>query len=765
MILVAEPRFRDLAKIRIIRLRLVGINKVNNLGDGSGPGFGRRSRFEAERGLASFERLRKAWRPSPEDICKDEDKLGALVPERARRLVQLFEESGKGWFWETNRDGALVYLSQAPLEGLNIKHRDLLGRPFTSLLAPEDKGVVESTERSLRFYFSSRAPFKDVIVRANAKEETWWAVSGQPITDEFDKFFGFRGIATDLTEQRRSEVELDRLARYDSLTGLANRTTIRRYLDDALWSAARNRHRCSVFMLDLDRFKAVNDTLGHPVGDTLLKLVALRLRDIVGECGQVGRLGGDEFQIVFERLAGEAELTDMAARIIEQVSQPYRIAENSVSIGTSIGIVVSDYDDRTADDLVREADLALYAAKAAGKGTHCFFIPDMNAEARQRRELETELRKAIAEDQLTVYYQPSVHLLSEEVVGFEALVRWFHPVRGAIPPSQFIPLAEETGLIESIGDFVLRTACADAAKWPSRIKLAVNLSPVQFTNSTLPLQIVNILAECGLPAEQLELEITEGVLLNDDQNVRWLIGQLKAIGVGLALDDFGTGYSGLGYLLKVPFDKIKIDQSFVRGASIEGSKNAAIIRAVVGLARELSMETTAEGVETHDELSLVTDLGCSLVQGYIYGKPMPAEEASKLVAEKSSASAAGFRRARAERRRLLRIGTLEHGSRKHRVRLRNISAGGALVECSVSLVAGTLVLLDIGIEELLEAEVRWMRGNQAGLQFRDPIDLGLLASASQGGKIIGLRPDYLSSPIFKELLEPEGKPKLKSNEL
>jgi diguanylate cyclase (GGDEF)-like protein/PAS domain S-box-containing protein len=686
--------------------------------------FGRRAEAATESRSGSFEWLRGALRPGAE-----RPGVSALDPERATRLIELFEGGGKGWFWETDRDGRLVYLSRRVAERLKLDGNKLLGSPFADLLAPDEESKVEGSERSLRFYLSSRAPFSDLIVKAKAKEEIWWSVSGQPITDGYGRFFGFRGLATDLTEHRRSEVELNRLARFDTLTGLANRAMMRRVLEDALLTANLRRHRCAVFLLDLDRFKAVNDTLGHPVGDTLLKLVALRLQTVIGETGQIGRLGGDEFKAVFPNFSDEEFLADVAQRLIEHISEPYTIGGNIVSIGTSVGIVVSDYDDRTPDDLIRDADLALYAAKAAGKGCFRFFAPDMHAEARERQQLEADLRRAIAEDGLSLTYQPSVHLGSEEVVGFEALVRWHHPTKGWISPVQFIPLAEETGLIGALGDWVLRTACAQAAQWPKHIKVAVNLSPAQVI-PTLPGTVAALLSDCALPADRLELEITEGLLLNDDATVRETISRLKKLGVRLALDDFGTGYSSLGYLLKVPFDKIKIDRSFVCGASLKDTPNAAIIRAVVGLARELNMETTAEGVETHDELTLVRELGCSLVQGFIYGKPMPAEEAGKLITTAGSVTADGFVKARQERRRLLRFGTLSHGNRTYKVKLRNVSSGGARIECQAALAPGSEVMLDIASGEVLAAVVKWHHDGHLGLQFMEPIDLSLLAHAT-----------------------------------
>ena len=399
---------------------------------------------------------------------------------RAEALIQEFESSEKGWFWETDREGNLSYVSESVARALGREAPDLLQRPFTDIISSESAEGNSTSERTLGFYLSSHVAFSDLIVRAKTKNEIWWSISGRPVHDDIGRFFGFRGFASDLTKMRQSEVELDRLARQDSLTGLPNREVLRRALDDALISAVRRKHRCSVFLLDLDRFKAVNDTLGHPAGDTLLRLVSLRLREVIGDMGQVGRLGGDEFEVVLPATSDKDTLSKLAQGIIDSLSRPYTINGTVVSIGASVGIVTSDYDDRTSDDLMRDADLALYAAKAAGKGCFRFFAPEMHEAARDRQLMESDLRVALEKGQLRLAYQPCVDSSSEAVTGFEALIRWDHPEHGPVSPVQFIPLAEEIGLINEIGEWVLRTACAEAANWPAHISVAVNLSPVQF---------------------------------------------------------------------------------------------------------------------------------------------------------------------------------------------------------------------------------------------------------------------------------------------
>ena len=689
--------------------------------------------------MESIRRILRSGGSAPQEEARPESG-------RAEALLAEFESSEKGWFWETTREGTLSYISDSVARALGREPSDLLERPFTDLISTETADGSATSERTLGFYLSSHVAFQDLIVRAKTKNEIWWSVTGRPVHDEVGRFFGFRGFASDLTRIRQSEVELDRLAKQDSLTGLANREALRRALDDALVGAVRRKHRCSVFLLDLDRFKAVNDTLGHPAGDTLLRLVSLRLREVIGELGQVGRLGGDEFQVVLPATSNKEELSELAQGIIDSLSRPYTINGTAVSIGASVGIVTSDYDDRTSDDLLRDADLALYAAKAAGKGCFRFFASEMHEAARERQLMESDLRVALEKDQLKLMFQPCVDSSSEAVTGFEALIRWFHPEHGPVSPVMFIPLAEEIGLINEIGEWVLRTACAEAAKWPEHISIAVNLSPVQFKSPSLPATVRAALAETGLAAHRLELEITEGVFLSNDEHVHEMIGALKKIGLKLALDDFGTGYSSLSYLQRVPFDKIKIDQSFVRGASDPESRNAALIRAMVGLASDLKMQTTAEGVETPDELQLVRNLGCSLVQGYIFGKPMPEEEARELAAKGAVVRPDAHLTPREPRIRIIRATLLHYEGRVIGARLRNISSGGALVECREELPEGAQIQLDFAAGGLIDAEIRWTKGTQFGCQFREKFNLKLLQPAKPTTKApTVMAPNYLTA--------------------
>jgi diguanylate cyclase (GGDEF)-like protein/PAS domain S-box-containing protein len=660
-----------------------------------------------------------------------DDRRRDLRVQRSDRLLQDYERSGRGWFWETDRNGAISYVSETLMATLGKAGGALIGRPITDMICPGDRQQGDG-ERTLGFHLSARTGFADIAVRAAmSQDERWWSISGQPVFNEYGQFHGFRGSGTDLTEMRRSQAEVVRLAQYDSLTGLANRVQMLQALEQAVGGQGGKARDCSLLMLDLDRFKSVNDTLGHPAGDMLLRQVSQRLQRIVGERGLVGRQGGDEFKILLPGRVDHAALAQLAGIIISSLSQPYSIEGNSVVIGVSIGISSCPTDGVTADGLIRNADLALYAAKGDGRGVHRFYSPEMHADAEDRRQLEEELRQALATDALHLVYQPVVNARTEQITGYEALLRWNHPQRGAISPTVFIPIAEDTGLIAQIGEWVLRTACHDAASWTDGARVAVNVSPIQFGNPAFPSTVMNVLASTQLSPERLELEITESVFLNDNDGTDMMFARLKGLGVRLALDDFGTGYSSLGYLKKAPFDKIKIDQSFVRGAAAKGSRNSAIIKAIVSLAEALGMDTTAEGAETQDELDLIRRLGCSHVQGYIYGRPILAEAiAARQTSAKTVAESDGFRSSRPERKSMLRSISVHHDGHIYAARIRNISATGALVEGLWSVPDGTRFAVELAENLTVQATARWSKEDRMGVEFDAAIDLTMLRATA-----------------------------------
>jgi diguanylate cyclase (GGDEF)-like protein/PAS domain S-box-containing protein len=645
-----------------------------------------------------------------------------LAQYRAEEMLAEYEDSGLGWFWETDRRGTIAYVSPHIGKLLGKESEQLVGRPFTELFILNAPGQVG--ERTLSFHLTARSSFQELAVRAaTADEERWWSINGRPIYDEFDNFLGFRGSGSDLTEKRRSQERASRLAHYDSLTGLANRFQMSQSLEKIL-NARQEEHRaCGVFLLDLDRFKQVNDTLGHPAGDALLKQVGQRLTAAVGDLGRVGRLGGDEFQVLIPGRLPRAELAHLAQRVIENLSQPYDIDGHRVVIGASVGIAMSPDDGVTSEAIIRNADLALYAAKDAGRGCYHFFAPDLHSDAEERRQLEHDLRDAIASGGLELYYQPVVQTTTEKITGFEALLRWDHPTKGPLSPARFIPIAEDAGLIAQIGEWALRTACYDLASWPESVRVAVNVSALQFANPALPAIVTSALASAGIAPERLELEITESVFLNDTEGTEAMFAALKGVGVRLALDDFGTGYSALGYLKKAPFDKIKIDQSFVRGATIAGSRNGAIISSIVSLAEALGMETTAEGVETLDELDLVRMLGCSHVQGFIYEKPLSSSDAAQRLMTGLSVIAVGPKSSRAVRQMMLRRVVLDHQGERYDGTIRNISSTGALIEGLWNVPPGTVFEVHVAEGRSIEATARWSRDDRMGVEFESSLSL------------------------------------------
>ena len=435
----------------------------------------------------------------------------------------------------------------------------------------------------------------------------------------------------DVTERRRAEARISHMAHHDALTDLPNRLLFRERLDEALVRMRRHDEGLAILCLDLDHFKDVNDTLGHPVGDKLLRAVARRLSGALRESDVVARLGGDEFAIIQTSIATPEDASHFAIRLVELIGEPYDIDGHHVIVGASVGIALAPGDGDNPDRLLKNADMALYRAKGDGRGTFRFFEPEMDARVQARRALELDLRKALVAGEFEMFYQPLVNLSDNAVTGFEALLRWRHPVRGMVSPADFIPLAEEIGLIVPLGEWVLRQACAEAATWPDHVKVAVNLSPVQFKSRNLLPAVMMALASSGLPATRLELEITESVLLSESEANLATLHQLRALGVRISMDDFGTGYSSLSYLRTFPFDKIKIDQSFVRELSASGDC-MAIVRAVAGLGSSLGIPTTAEGVETDEQLEWLRGEGCTEVQGYLFSPPRPAHEIARLLA-------------------------------------------------------------------------------------------------------------------------------------
>ena len=556
--------------------------------------------------------------------------------ETVSLLLREFEDGGADWLWQIDASRCLTHVSPRFAHAMGAQVDDLEGRSVLEVLAGDDwqAGRFASELRQLTEQLKARESFSNLILPIRiGGEARWWELSASPRVDEAGVFLGYRGVGSDVTEQRTSADKIAKLARYDTLTGLPNRLMINEALASALERAATHHNRPGFMMIDLDRFKAVNDTLGHPMGDRLLVRVAERLRQLMTAGETAGRLGGDEFAVVLTDASDTSRVTALSDAIISTLSRAYEVDRNTLYIGASVGTAVSPRDGRSAETLIRSADLALYKSKEAGGGTAHAYQPSLHADADQRRNIEIAMRKALERGEFHLVYQPVVSASDPVIEGFETLLRWTNPNLGSVSPVKFIPIAEEARLIGAIGEWVLRTACQQAVEWPDRVRVAVNVSTDQLNDPGFVQTVVSALSHSGLDPSRLELEVTESLFLKDGGSAVQMLDRLLGLGVRLALDDFGTGYSSLGYLQKARFSTIKVDRSFVQGAATGKAESVAIIRAVVAMAEALGMSTTAEGVETEAELELVQRFGCSKVQGYLYGRPMPAAETFELLAK------------------------------------------------------------------------------------------------------------------------------------
>ena len=566
---------------------------------------------------------------SGEIALAERDETVSLLLREAK------QDESADWLWETDAARRVVRASPRFALSVGLDPVGVNGKSLLEVLAGKtwDSGSFAPALRTLAENLKGRTAFRGLVLPVNvAEQERWYEIAANPRYDEHGAFLGFRGVGADVTEQRASADKINRMARFDTLTGLPNRLHVNEALSHAMADAEKWGSRCAFMMIDLDRFKAVNDTLGHPIGDRLLSRVAERLTTLMGPNEVIGRLGGDEFAVVVRDASDTQRLETLAQTIVDALARPYDIDHHTLYTGASVGVATGPRDGRTTEMLIRSADLALYRSKDAGGGKFHHYEPQLHVAAEERRVLEQALRKALTNDELHLTYQPVVDAGSGRLTGFEALVRWTHPELGPISPVKFIPLAEDARLIAPIGEWVLRSACAEAAKWPGDARVAVNVSPEQLHNPGFVAVVASALANSGLPARRLELEVTESVFMRDDTGAVKVLERILDLGVRLSLDDFGTGYSSLGYLSRTRFSTIKIDRSFVISASKKVPEAIAIIRAVVALAQSLGMATTAEGVETEDEHLMVQELGCTKVQGYYFGRPLPVEEARVLAA-------------------------------------------------------------------------------------------------------------------------------------
>jgi diguanylate cyclase (GGDEF)-like protein len=661
----------------------------------------------------------------------DYGEVAVIRPgDAARRLKVLdeFEQAGIGWIWATDPEGRLIYLSENASEKLGKPVGEMLAQPLVTLFETDPDNPDERSGRPLNFQLNARSKIHDLTVRVITDRtkalarSTWWSVSGHPKFDRAGKFEGYRGSAKDVTAEYERKVMDSRMAEYDALTGLANRHRMGRRLDSILGAYKQAKRACALMMLDLDRFKYVNDTMGHPAGDELLRQVAERLRNIIGDRGEIGRLGGDEFQVILPDLDDRGKLGELADKVIQIVSQPYPIEGKRAIIGTSVGIAIAPYDGIDKDELTKSADLALYAAKNGGRGAFRFYSSDLKDEEEERRLLLDDLREALAAEQLELHYQPVVRTKDHIVVGFEALMRWEHPERGYVSPAIFIPAAEESNLINQLGEWALRRACIDASAWPETVRVAVNVSAVQFNNTGFLTVVTNALGQSGLAPDRLELELTESVFMGDSEATDKTFRALKDLGVRLALDDFGTGYSSLSYLRSAPFDKLKVDKSFVDSCTQKDQNSAKIITAIIGLSEALGMETTVEGVEAFDQFNLVCEKGAKYIQGWIYSKALPAAEIGERMASgEMKIEPQGPDIHRPERRSVFRRVGVIHDDHRYEAVMRNLSKTGASVEGIIGVPVGTGLVLDLGEGQLAVGKVNRSQDAMIAIEFETPL--------------------------------------------
>jgi diguanylate cyclase (GGDEF)-like protein/PAS domain S-box-containing protein len=547
-------------------------------------------------------------------------QLNAAALREAKETVSLllndFEAHSADWLWRCDAHGRIGRASQRFIDATGLSAEHIEGGSLLALFAPDSSQQLEAIMRD-------RKTFRDIVLRVQiGGREGWWSLSGQPTPDG-----GYRGVASDITRSRDAEARVAYVTEYDSLTDLANRAMLVRQLEIAKDAAEVRGERFALYVIDLDNFKAINDTLGHPAGDAYLKIVAQRLRDSVGPTAFLARLGGDEFAVLKRDIELE-ESEELADIIVDALLAPVSLNGKEILSGGSVGVAVAPADGLDPAILMKNAELALYRAKAQGRGCARFFETGMEQDAQVRADLEADLRNALATDAMDVYFQPLLNTRTRKVAGYETLLRWNRPGHGLVSPATFIACAEETGIIVPLGEWVIRKAIQEASEWRDDVAVAINLSPAQMQNPSLLATVVGALAASQLDPGRLEIEITENVLMQEtEQNLRTLHA-LRELGVKIALDDFGTGFSSLSYLRNFPFDKIKIDQRFV--ADIDTStENQAIVRAIISLARDLGMRVTAEGVENEQQATVLAGLGCTEVQGFLYSRPLPSSELEK----------------------------------------------------------------------------------------------------------------------------------------
>ena len=639
-------------------------------------------------------------------------------------IVEQLENSGVACFWATDARGVLTYLSPAIHQLLGRKGDRAFDDQLQHLLDPVPG---DGDARSLGLKLGTRKSFAGLTVETGDPEaDLVLRLSGRPIYDEDNEFVGFRGTASNITEEFRSEEEASRLAKFDQLTGLANRHRMEQRIDSTLQTFRSAKRAAALLMLDLDRFKQVNDTLGHAAGDQLLRQVAERLNSVVAGRGEIGRLGGDEFQILIPDMDDRGELGEIAKKVIQMLSQPYSVEEGRCTIGASVGIAVAPYDGVERDELSRAADLALYASKNGGRGQFRFYAADLEHEANLRKRMEDDLAEAIEAGNFTLEYQPCVDLTTNTVVSLEAQYCWEDEDRGRVAQETFIPVAEGSRLIVPIGEWALRRACEEACEWPEALRLSINISPIQFETAGFVQMIESVLEDTGLDPARLELELNESVLLGEASKVDAALGALFKLGVRLTLDQFGTGLSSLAYIRRAPFNALKLGANYFEPVMGNDLGDMELVRAVVALAQAMGMETIATGVHAMKLMAELKGNGVGFVQGFVFSDAVAQDVVLEEIAQGDwviEPTDQGSQRA--SRRTVFRKIGLIHEDHYYDVTLRNMSRSGAMIEGLEDVPVGTQFVLDFGQGQLAVCTVRRTMDDTQGVEFeQDLVDDG-----------------------------------------
>ena len=655
----------------------------------------------------------------------DLQKFSAIIDDADKlALLGELESSGASLFWSTDASGQIAYLSPVILALLGREPETILGQPLQAVFAPVEG---DGDSRSLSLKLGSRKAFSSFAVQAaDERSDLVLRLSGKPLFSPDEEFHGFRGSGIDITEEYRSEQEAARLSKFDSLTGLSNRHRMEQRIDSTLAAFRSAERAAAVMMLDLDRFKQVNDTLGHAAGDQLLRQVAERLNSVVAGRGEIGRLGGDEFQVLIPDMDDRGELGEIAKKIITMVSQPYSVDEGRCTIGCSVGIAIAPYDGLEREELTRAADLALYASKNGGRGQFRFYAADLEHEANLRKRMEEDLAAAIESGAFSLEYQPLVALEDNRVTALEAHYCWEDEERGKVTEETFLPVADGSRLIIPIGEWALRKACEDAQQWPASLRVTVKVTPIQFAANGFADMVAKVIEESGIDPARVELELKETILQGDPSAVDTVLSALFKLGVRLSLGDFGSGFTSLGYLRRAPFNALKIGDGFFEPSLGREHGDLGMIGAISALADALGMETCASGVHALDLLGELKKHGVGYAEGFVFSDAIPADKVLEEIAKGEwSIAPTDTGTQRASRRTVFRKVGLIHEDYYYDVTLRNLSRSGAMIQGLEGVPVGTMFVLDFGQGQLAVCTVRRVMDDTQGVEFeQDLVDDG-----------------------------------------